>query len=99
MARLKNLQQALDESVGKAPPPEKPQPVKAASAPAPASKHITAASREGKEFTGAWLHPDYGMGLRMVQLRKRRDAGRWPMRFSAAPSSGRTSCRITTNTS
>jgi hypothetical protein len=74
MARLKNLQQALDESVGKTPPPEKPQPVKAASAPAPASKHITAASREGKEFTGAWLHPDYGMGLRMVQLRKRRDA-------------------------
>jgi hypothetical protein len=30
--------------------------------------------REGKDNIGAWLNPDFGASLRMVQLRKRKDA-------------------------
>jgi hypothetical protein len=70
MSKMKGLQQALDKSVGKA-PSENPVPVKAAAEPATKSK---SSGREGKELTGAWLHPDFGMSLRMVQLRKRKDA-------------------------
>ncbi len=29
-------------------------------------------SREGKEFTGAWLKADFGTGLRLVQIGKRK---------------------------
>jgi hypothetical protein len=70
MSKMKGLQQALEKSVGKA-PSENPVPAKGAAEPAPKSK---SPGREGKELTGAWLHPDFGMSLRMVQLRKRKDA-------------------------
>ena len=32
-----------------------------------------APSRVGKEYTGAWLNPDFGMSLRLVQIKRRRD--------------------------
>ena len=32
-----------------------------------------APSRVGKEYTGAWLNHDFGMSLRLVQIKRRRD--------------------------
>lgn len=73
MSKMDGLQQALKNSSGKASvPPAKPseQPAEAA-VPTAAPKR---SSREGKEYTGAWLNPDFSTGLRMVQLRRRKDA-------------------------
>ena len=73
MSKMDGLQQALKNSSAKgrvAPPePKKVKPV-AAKPPAPAR----ASSRAGKDYTGAWLNPDFGASLRLVQLSKRRDA-------------------------
>jgi hypothetical protein len=71
MSKLQNLQQALKSSSGKA-PPEKPAPLASsdpAKMPAPRAK---TSSREGKDYTGAWLNPDFGTSLRLVQIRKRK---------------------------
>lgn len=72
-SKLQNLQQALKSSSGKA-PVEKPVSAEAsgqAAKPAPKAKSL---SREGKDFTGAWLKSDFGTSLRLVQIRRRKDA-------------------------
>ena len=66
MSKMQGLQQALKETSGKA-SVQKPEPVKAV-----ASANGRSPSREGKEFTGAWLNADFGTSLRMVQIRKRK---------------------------
>lgn len=73
MSKMDGLQQALRANSGKA-SPERPesQPM-----PTTANKPPRAAkpsSREGKEYTGAWLNPDFGTSLRLVQLHRRRNA-------------------------
>jgi hypothetical protein len=75
MSKLQNLQQALKSSSGKA-VLEKPAPVSATTAAAakPSTK-AKSTSRIGKELTGAWLPSDFGTSLRLVQIRKRSDAG------------------------
>ena len=102
MDKMQILQQALENSLGKAPivtkpeesaaklikkekntekqeKAEKPKKRKSTKAintspaekkPAPPAK---APSRVGKEYTGAWLNPDFGMSLRLVQIKRRRD--------------------------
>jgi hypothetical protein len=73
MSKLQNLQQALKSSSGKA-SIEKPAPVETSEqAVRPATKTISS-SREGKDYTGAWLNPDFGTSLRLVQIRKRQAA-------------------------
>ncbi len=73
MSKMDNLQQALKNNSGKpavavrepkAPSAEKTKAIPKAKSP----------SREGKELLGAWLHADFGTSLRMVQLRRRKDA-------------------------
>jgi hypothetical protein len=74
MSKLQNLQQALKTSAGKA-AIESPAPVRTTDdspKPAPA-RRTKAPSREGKDYTGAWLNPDFGTSLRLVQIRKRKD--------------------------
>ncbi len=73
MSKMEGLQQALKANSGKA-SPERQEPKAApskAEKPAPVAKP---SSREGKEYTGAWLNPDFGTSLRLVQLRRRRNA-------------------------
>jgi hypothetical protein len=71
--KLQNLQQALKSSSGKA-TPEQPSPAAPADpAPKPAVK-TKSVHRLKKDYTGAWLHPDFGTSLRLVQIRKRQDA-------------------------
>jgi hypothetical protein len=69
MSRMQGLQQALNKSSGKS-KLEKPEPVASsndAEKPAPATK---TPSRQGKEYTGAWLNPDFKKSLRLVQISK-----------------------------
>lgn len=73
MSKLQNLQQALEASSGKV-VVEKPAPVDAADQARKSVPKAKAASREGKEYTGAWLNSDFGTSLRLVQIRKRKDA-------------------------
>jgi hypothetical protein len=63
MSKILGLQQALRESSGKG-PVQGPAPVKPAAGKVP--------SREGKEFTGAWLSADFGTSLRLVQISRRK---------------------------
>jgi hypothetical protein len=73
MSKMQGLQQALKDSSGKA---NVEKPIAKAASPDPAKREPKAksAGREGKEYTGAWLNPDFGTSLRMVQLRRRKDA-------------------------
>jgi hypothetical protein len=75
MSKLQNLQKALETSAGKATTvKEQPLPARTpdpAERPAPRAK---ASSRAGKDYTGAWLNPDFGTSLRLVQIRKRQHA-------------------------
>ena len=68
MSKMKGLQQALKDTSGKA-SIQKPESVKTA-----ASANGRSPSRKGKEFTGAWLRADFGTGLRLVQIGKRKGA-------------------------
>jgi hypothetical protein len=73
MSKMDGLQQALKNNSGKAnaePPQSTVAPQKVAT-PAAARKP---SGREGKDNIGAWLNSDFGASLRMVQLRKRKDA-------------------------
>jgi len=73
MSKMSGLEQALKDRSGKA-SPDKPAPkAELPATPKPAAKAKTP-SREGKEYTGAWLNPDFGTSLRMVQLRRRKGA-------------------------
>lgn len=75
MSKMQGLEAALKKASGK-PGPQPAQPKAIAPAepePAPQAK-AKPSSRKKKEYTGAWLNPDFGMSLRMVQLRKRKDA-------------------------
>jgi hypothetical protein len=67
MSKMRGLQQALKDTSGKA-SVQRPEPVKVV-----ASTNGRSPSREGKEFTGAWLKADFGTSLRLVQIRKRKD--------------------------
>jgi hypothetical protein len=73
MSKMEGLQQALKNNSGKS--NAEPQRLKAVaqSVVKPATKPKVP-SREGKEYVGAWLNADFGTSLRMVQLRKRKDA-------------------------
>lgn len=78
MSKMQSLQQALNSNANRqAAAPEAPQkaPNSNASEPKTAAKATTAKppSREGKEFTGAWLNSDFAASLRLVQLRRRKD--------------------------
>ena len=73
MSRMQGLQQALKSTSGKA---GTSPTVTASNDSVAASKTGTKSkpsSRDGKEYTGAWLKSDFGMSLRLVQLRKRKD--------------------------
>ncbi len=72
-SKLQNLQQALKSSAGKA-TPEKPAPLASSDPAAKPAPRAKSASRVGKDYTGAWLNPDFGTSLRLVQIRKRKDA-------------------------
>jgi hypothetical protein len=73
MSKLQNLQQAVKASSGKA-PLEKQAVIVASEPTTRSAPRARSASRAGKDFTGAWLNPDFGTSLRMVQIRKRKDA-------------------------
>ena len=80
MSKMQSLQQALNSNANRkavAPAPEaKPKASNFnTSAPKSTAKAKTPKqpSREGKEFTGAWLNSDFSASLRLVQLRRRRD--------------------------
>lgn len=75
MSKMQGLEAALKKASGKpAAPPAQPKAVTSLE-PGPATEAKAKPSfRKKKEYTGAWLNPDFGMSLRMVQLRKRKDA-------------------------
>ncbi|HVS70820.1 MAG TPA: ribbon-helix-helix domain-containing protein [Phycisphaerae bacterium] len=67
---MSSLEQALKGSAGKS----IPDPAPASPVPSEAPKaRVKSPSRQGKEYVGAWLNPDFGTSLRMVQLRRRKD--------------------------
>src|SRR5262245_42810935 len=71
MPKLKNLQQALNDTAGKPQTPKaKPQPEKPTQEPPPSTEAKRQPSRVGKKNVGAWLHPDFSTGLRLVQIRR-----------------------------
>ena len=72
MSKMQGLQQALKNSSGKA-RIEKPEPVRASNDAAKPAPKVKSPSREGKEYTGAWLNPDFGTSLRLVQISKRKN--------------------------
>ena len=72
MSKMDGLQQALKANAGKA-PSERQEPKPAANAEKPV-RAAKPSSREGKEYTGAWLNSDFGTSLRLVQLRRRKNA-------------------------
>lgn len=73
MSKMDGLQQALKNSSGKAAVPLPPKPREQPTDAVASTTNPKRSSREGKEYTGAWLNPDFGTGLRMVQLRRRKD--------------------------
>lgn len=73
MSKMDGLQQALKANSGKA-GAERPEPHPAAGKANKPPRAAKPSSREGKEYTGAWLNPDFGTSLRLVQLRRRRNA-------------------------
>lgn len=62
MSKIRSLLEALENDLGN--PVVKPE---------PDTKKKKASSREGKEYTGAWLNADFGLSLRLVQIKRRRD--------------------------
>jgi hypothetical protein len=70
---MQGLQQALKSTSGKAAPP-KPATAKVSNDSAKAGTKAKFSGRDGKEYTGAWLNPDFGTSLRLVQIRRRKDA-------------------------
>lgn len=72
MSKMQGLQQALKNTSGKA-VVEKPVLTKVPDDSAKAGAKAKSSSREGKEYTGAWLNPDFGTSLRLVQIRKRKN--------------------------
>ena len=73
MSKIQNLQQAIRNSSGKA-SAEKPEPAKVSKESKQPASRAKSSGREGKEYTGAWLNSDFGTSLRLVQIRKRKDA-------------------------
>jgi hypothetical protein len=69
MSRMQSLQQALNKSSGKS-KQEKPEPVAASNDVEKTTMSTKAPSRHGKEYTGAWLNPDFKKSLRLVQISK-----------------------------
>jgi hypothetical protein len=72
MSKMQGLQQALKNNSGK-PKVETPKTVAPPQEAAKPASNGKSPSREGKEFVGAWMNPDFATSLRMVQLRRRRD--------------------------
>jgi len=72
MSKMQGLQQALKASSGKA-VVETPEPAKASNNSVKTGTKAKSSSREGKEYTGAWLNTDFGTSLRLVQIRKRKN--------------------------
>jgi len=72
---MEGLQQALNRNSGKADTTLTPK-AKTASQPRAQSTDQNESSakppKEKKEYTGAWLNPDFSTSLRMVQLRRRK---------------------------
>jgi hypothetical protein len=65
MAKISELQRALQETTGTAPAPVMPvEP----SAPASSRAAAVAASREGRVHVGGYFHPQVRKSLRMVQV-------------------------------
>ena len=69
MSKMQGLQQALNKSSGKS-KLEKPEPIATSNDAIKSTPAIKAPSRHGKEYTGAWLNPDFKKSLRLVQIRK-----------------------------
>src|ERR1700692_1881195 len=69
MSKMQGLQQALNKSSGK-PKFEMLEPVVTSDDTVKSVPSIKAPSRHGKEYTGAWLNPDFKKSLRLVQIRK-----------------------------
>jgi len=69
MSRMQGLQRALNKSSGNS-KPEKQEPVARANDAVKPTPATTAPSRHGKEYTGAWLNPDFKKSLRLVQISK-----------------------------
>lgn len=74
MSKMQGLEAALKRNAGK-PAPRAAEPKAEAPTPEPAVEaKPKPSSRKNKEYTGAWLNPDFGTSLRMVQLRRRKDS-------------------------
>jgi len=72
MSKMQGLQQALKNTSGKA-SVQRAEPLTDCNNPAVSSAKARPPSREGKEFTGAWLKADFATSLRLVQIRKRKN--------------------------
>lgn len=70
MSKIKNLQQALNNTAGVAKPEKHPAAVIVPNATEKAPMTKKSPSREGKENLSVWLHPDFKKSLRLAQLRK-----------------------------
>jgi hypothetical protein len=70
---MQSLQQALKSTSGKV-AVAKSAPVKVSDNSAKSGVKAKPSGHDGKEYTGAWLNPDFGTSLRLVQIRRRRDA-------------------------
>ena len=74
MSKAESLQQALKNSSGKTAPTPAPQHVQLPTKKTKPASETKPRYRDGKENIGAFLPPDFGISLRMVQLRRRKDS-------------------------
>jgi len=71
MSKIQNSQQALKSSSGKA-TIGKQESVSSSDDTKKPEPRAKSSSREGKEYTGAWLNSDFSTSLRLVQIRQRK---------------------------
>ena len=69
MSKMQGLEQALNKNSGKS-KFEKPEPTTTSNDTVKLVSSTKAPSRHGKEYTGAWLNPDFKKSLRLVQIHK-----------------------------
>lgn len=69
MSKMQGLQQALNKGSGKS-ESAKPEPFITSDDMVKPVSSAKAPSRYGKEYTGAWLNPDFKKSLRLAQIRK-----------------------------
>lgn len=75
MSKMQGLEEVLKKSSGKSVPPVAgPTAPASITEPAPAVQTKTKHTSTKTQYCGAWLHPDFGISLRMVQLRRQKDA-------------------------